>query len=150
MANNITLGYFQINDPSAPPNGYADSQGNFYPVGVITWPLPDDCDQISIDVNEKNVLASTMVGIRLMTQGGMWFKGIEEHRGDGFVSKVEAENGKMTDPMIIAVGDLPATTMYFIKAKALGVHTDVYHLPATELQSFAGSIITFNWRTDHC
>lgn len=150
MANDITLGYFRINDPAAPAAGFADTQGHKFPVGVITWPLPDDCDEISIDVNEKGVLAGNMVGIRLMTQPGMWFKGVEVHRHDGDVTKLEAENGHMTDPMIIGTPDLTATTIYFIKAKAFGIHTDVYHLRATDLATFAGNIITFNWRRDRC
>jgi hypothetical protein len=150
MATDINLGYFRINDPQAPQPGFADTQGHVWPVGVIHWQLPDTCDEISIDVNEKHVLASTMVGIRLMTQPGMWFKGIEAHRSDGSVTKVEAEDGHMTDPMLLAVLDLAATTLFFIKAKFAGVHTDVYHLRASDLKAFAGSVITFNWRRDSC
>lgn len=152
MANNVTLGYFRINDPDAPPAAkYADSQGHQYAVGVITWPLQDDCDEITIDLLEKNVLAPTMVGLRLQTMDGMWFKGIEAHRNGDTVSKVEVDKGPgMTDPMLIAVPDLDSTTLYFIKAKAAGAHTDVYHLRAQDLKAFAGSIVTFSWRNDHC
>lgn len=129
MAEQLRLANFAI--APVPPNGVvAPFSGN----DIIV-------------IHKYGPIDHQFVSISLQTKPGMWFKGIEAH-GGGQVVKIEAENGALTGDMTIAEGRMNITTLLFVKAGILGVHTGMYELPARELRTFLGRQITFDWIQD--
>jgi hypothetical protein len=106
--------------------------------------LPDG-DRINL-VIEGNDLPSDRVQLRLRTQPGMWFKGVESHAGG--IVKLESEDGHTTNAMALRAGELGGATIILVKAKFLGVHTPMYELPGGALKPLLGRRVLFDWMSD--
>lgn len=106
--------------------------------------LPDG-DRIAL-VIEGTDLPSDRLLLRLRTQPGMWFKGVESHAGG--IVKLESENGHTTNALSLRASELGSTTIIIVKAKLLGVHTPMYELPGGALAPLLGRRVIFDWMQD--
>jgi hypothetical protein len=128
------------------------------PVPMSTTGLPlltlDSFSQQLSDGDLVNIVIeaagepSDRVEVRLRTQAGMWFKGVEMHFSGGGVVKLEAENGASSGIETLLLSSLSSVAIVFVKAKTFGVHTPMYELPGKALAKLAGKRIIFDWMKD--
>lgn len=157
-----------------PPESCGDlltAPGNAYP--LFDWrlirggALPqsyayalDDGDGIQIDVadgasqglNSNEVLIVLDAGPRVT-----WYKAVvawNKYSGE-LPNKVEVVNGSGPDSMKLTRSKCNsgvssgADTIFFSKAKRLGVHSNMYHLDTNQFWNlYGGKILTFTWVRD--
>jgi hypothetical protein len=153
---------FGPRDEGTPPSGginwsppYPNSGSSATGPGVPTGPDLDwrSFDGRTLDDGDQIVLTTTQTGtpyvtITLTTPGNVtWWKDIEVQDWTGAVRAAAWTSDNLHSASLsVPNSELPGLSLHFLKAKFLGVRTEVYNIP--NLIGTDGWEMTFNWKKD--
>ena len=116
----------------------------------------DDGDKIRVDIDEAHVgdrVPEGWVKIRLRTTRKLWYKGImlfEKGKNNSFkkvCELTEAPPNKYSE-QVIEFTDIQKMALVLSKAKAFGVHANMYQISDAATAMKPNHVYTFTWISD--
>ncbi|TWT63264.1 hypothetical protein [Rubinisphaera italica] len=111
----------------------------------------EDGDNISV-VETKNVCPSDEIEIKLVLGSGVsWWKGailFKKDKDNDYLSLVELQDDKKSKTGRVSYDDFSSRHFVLSKAKAFGVHTNMYYIEDAPQKMTGGNRYTFTWTKD--